>query len=108
MENIYKDDLGNRFASHTFNITKRGSLVDIEVLDENLKVIGSKTCGDEKSCHLYARRLLGVDDHILPILTLRQKYSLKKVPHILEVMVVAFDEEPVIYTKYRWEKNRWV
>lgn len=108
MENLYKYDLSNRFPDHHFNITQRDSVFDIEVLDQDEKLLGRKTsCGNKKTCFLYARGLMGIDPHIAPILKPRERDKLENCPTGLEILLQDRNVSPFHKKQRRWG-NDWL
>jgi len=108
MENLYKYDLQNRFRFHQFNVTPRGSLFDLEILDENETVVRKKTYGDEKSCYIDARIFMGIDSHVPPILRTNERDSLRNCPAGLEIIVEDSNTPPPYHKKFRRWGNEWI
>lgn len=108
MKNLYKYDLQNRFRFYQFNVVERGSLFDIEILDQDEKKIGNKTCGDENTCYLYARDVMGIPINILPILRPSERDRLKDCPSGLEIIVEDSSTPPPCHKKQRVWGNEWI
>ena len=108
MNNLYKYDLENRFRFYQFNVTTNISLFDIDVLDENEKVVMSRTFGDEKTCYSEARIHMGIDPHIPHLVRPEQRDKLKGVPPGMEIIVEDSSTPPPYHKKQRAWGNEWI
>lgn len=107
MENLYKYDLKNRFPNHHFNLTEKEGRFSIEVLDANNKLLGGRTYGYKAGCFDYARDVMGIAPHILPMLRPAQRDKLKDCPTGLEILLMGGNKAPFHKKQRRWG-NDWI